>query len=116
MNRRHAEQRGRAGETAAAWWLRFQGWRIVARRVKTPMGEVDLVAKRGRTVAFVEVKTRATSAELDVAIDRHRLTRVAAAANALAPRFARNGEDIRIDVLLLAPWRMPRHIANAWHG
>lgn len=116
MKRRQAERWGRKGETLAGWWLRCQGWRIVARRVKTPMGEVDLVARRGRIVAFIEVKTRATAAELDLAIDRHRLTRVAAAANALAPRFARNGEDIRIDVLLLAPWRLPRHIANAWHG
>lgn len=80
------------------------------------MGEVDLIAKRRRTVAFVEVKTRATTTELDLAIDRHRLSRVAAAVNALIPRYAKHGEDIRIDVILLAPWAWPRHIANAWHG
>ncbi|WOK36397.1 YraN family protein [Sphingomonas sp. C3-2] len=116
MTRAKAEQRGRRGETVAAWWLRLFGWRILGRRVRTPMGEIDLVARRGRTIAFVEVKTRANAHELALAIDRHRLTRVAAAANALAPRYAMRGEDIRIDVVLVRPWALPRHIANAWHG
>ena len=114
--RARAEQRGRRGETLAAWCLRLQGWRILARRVKTPRGEIDLVVRRGRTVAFVEVKWRATAAELDVAIDEYRLRRVAAAAEAAAPRFVRPGDDQRIDVLLLAPGRFPRHITNAWMG
>lgn len=116
MSRQRAERRGRAGEAIAAWWLRFHGWRIVGRRVRTRVGEVDLIARRGRTVAFVEVKTRATAADRDMAIDRHRLERVAAAANLLAHRHAAGGEDIRIDVILLAPWSRPRHIANAWLG
>ena len=113
-NRFDAERRGRKGETQAAWWLRLRGWRIVGQRLKLGVGEVDLVARRGRTIAFVEVKWRATDAELDLAIDQRRLQRVARAAEALAPRYARNGEDIRIDVLLLAPRRWPRHIVNAW--
>jgi len=115
-SRELAERRGRKGESLAAWYLRLHGWRIVARRVRAPGGEVDLIARRARTVAFVEVKWRATDAELDRAIDRNRLRRVAAAANALAPRYAAHGEDVRIDVLLLAPRRWPRHIANAWIG
>ena len=113
-NRFEAERRGRKGEMLAAWWLRLKGWRIVARRLKIGVGEVDLVARRGRTVAFVEVKWRATDAELDLAIDYRRLQRVARATEALAPRYARDGEDVRIDVLLLAPRRWPRHIVNAW--
>ena len=113
-NRFEAERRGRKGETLAAWWLRLRGWRIVGRRLKIGVGEVDLIARRGRTIAFVEVKWRATDAELDLAIDQRRLQRVARATEALAPRYARNGEDVRIDVLLLAPRRWPRHIVNAW--
>lgn len=116
MKRRRAEARGRTGETIAAWWLRLQGWRILGTRVRTPMGEVDLIARRGRTVAFIEVKTRATLAELDLAIDRRRLERVAAAVNMLAHRYAGPADDIRIDVILLCPRRLPRLIANAWHG
>ena len=114
MKREEAERRGRRGEGWAAWWLRLHGWRIVARRVKTPRGEIDLVARRGATVAFVEVKWRATAAERDLAIDSWRLKRVAAAAEAVAHRFTQGAETIRIDVLLLAPGRWPRHIVNAW--
>ncbi len=112
--RKAAEHRGGRGETLAAWYLRLKGWRILGRRVKTPRGEIDLVARRGRTVCFVEVKWRSNPADLDLAIDERRLQRVAAAANALAPRFAGAKDVQRIDVLLLAPGRFPRHIVNAW--
>ena len=112
--RLHAEQRGRRGEALAAWYLRLNGWRILARRQKIGVGEVDLIARRGRTVAFVEVKWRATAEALDLAIDARRLARMARAAEALAPRFARDGDVQRIDVLLLAPRRWPRHMRNVW--
>lgn len=113
-NRRAAETRGRRGETLAAWYLRLHGWRILDRRVKTPRGEIDLVARRGRTVCFVEVKWRASAEDRDLAIDEYRLRRVAQAAEAVAPRYVRHGETQRIDVLLLAPRVFPRHIRNAW--
>lgn len=113
MRREEAERRGRRGETLAAWYLRFLGWRILARRVKTPRGEIDLVARRGTTVAFVEVKWRQSSDGLDLAMDRYRLRRVSAAVEAAAHRFARPEDDLRVDVILLAPGRWPRHIANA---
>lgn len=116
MKRQEAEARGRRAERFAATWLRLKGWRILATRVRTAAGEVDLVAKRGNLVAFVEVKSRATAAELDHAIDEYRLRRVAAAAELLIPRFALDGEDIRVDVILLAPRTLPRHIENAWIG
>jgi putative endonuclease len=114
VKRELAERRGRRGEGWAGWWLRLQRWRIDARRVKTPRGEIDLIARRGRTVAFVEVKWRATEAELALAIDEYRLRRVAAAVDAVAHRYSRPTDTIRIDVLLLAPGRWPRHIVNAW--
>ena len=112
-SRAEREAKGRKGETLAAWYLRLKGWRILVRRVKTPRGEVDLIARRGRTLAFVEVKWRASADQLDFAIDPYRLRRVAAAAEVLAARHARPGDDLRIDVLLLAPGRFPRHMANA---
>ena len=114
MKREIAERRGRRGEGWAALYLRLHGWRIVARRLKTPRGEIDLVARRGSTVAFIEVKWRATGEGLDTAIDVYRLRRVAAATEAVAHRYARSGDTIRIDALLLAPGRWPRHIVNAW--
>lgn len=114
MKRQLAEHRGRQGERRAALWLQAKGWTILDRRRKTPVGEIDLVCRKGNLVAFVEVKWRRSAAELDFAIDEYRLSRVAAAAEAVAHLYATRGEDIRIDVILLAPRIFPRHIENAW--
>lgn len=79
-------------------------------------GEVDLVARRGRTLAFVEVKARGSEEQLALALDQYRLRRVAVAAERLAPRYARPGDEVRIDAVFIAPRRLPRHLANIWHG
>lgn len=113
MSRHAAERSGRRGEMLAAWFLRLKGWRIVARRLRTARGEIDLVARRGRVVAFVEVKWRRREADLASALDHYRLQRVVACAEAVAARFVRPGDTMRIDAILLAPGRWPRHIANA---
>lgn len=109
-----ADQRGRQGEAEAAMFLAQNGWRIVAERVKTKRGEIDLVARRTGLVAFVEVKWRARYADLADAIDERRLARVAAAVELVWQDYTTGGEDIRIDVILLAPGRKPTHISNAW--
>ena len=114
--RQRAERGGRRAESLAAWWLRLKGWRILARRARTPLGEVDLIARRGRVLAFVEVKARATAGQAEIALDDYRLRRVAAAAEALAPRYARAGDDLRIDAMLIIPRRLPRHLADVWRG
>ena len=77
---------------------------------------MDIIARRGALIAFVEVKTRATAADLDHAIDERRLARVAASAEVLMSRYAGPDDDIRVDVILLAPGTRPRHIENAWIG
>ncbi|HEY5710943.1 MAG TPA: YraN family protein [Allosphingosinicella sp.] len=114
MNRREAEKGGRRAERLAAWWLRLKGWRILAVRARTPVGEVDLVARRGRVLAFVEVKARATEADAAIALDDWRLRRVARAAEALMPRYARPGDTIRIDAMFMIARRWPRHVVNVW--
>jgi putative endonuclease len=116
VTRKAAERRGRQAERIAAWWLRLKGWQILARRARTPLGEVDLVARRGSMVAFVEVKARASDDALNLAVDERRLARVAAAAEILWYDYGRPGDDMRIDVMLLAPGRPPRHLTNVWHG
>lgn len=116
MSRQEAEKRGRGAETLACWFLRLKGWRILARRARVPGGEVDIVARRGRTIAFVEVKARGSEEAAAFALDRYRLKRVAVAAERLSPRFMRDGDDIRIDALFVVPGKLPRHLANVWQG
>jgi putative endonuclease len=116
MNRRQAEKRGRGAEGLAAMYLRLKGWRILARRARVPGGEVDIVARRGRTLAFVEVKARSSEEAAAMSLDRYRLRRVAVAAERLAPRYMREGDDVRIDALFIVPGRFPRHLANVWQG
>ena len=114
QRRVEAERRGRRGEQFAVWWLRLGGWSIIGQRLRVGAGEVDIVARRGSILAFVEVKWRARSEDLDFAIDSYRLRRVARAAQVLAHRFAGPNDTLRIDVILLSPGRWPRRITNAW--
>jgi putative endonuclease len=114
MKRQRAERGGRRAERLAAWWLRLKGWRVLAVRARTPVGEIDLIARRGRVLAFIEVKARATEDDAALALDAWRLRRVARAAEALAPRYARDGDTIRIDALFMVPRRWPRHLVNVW--
>ena len=111
-----AERRGRVGEDVAAEWLEARGWTVLARRVRTKVGEIDLVARREGLTAFVEVKARARLSALADAIDERRLARVAAAAELVWADWVEDGADGRIDVILIAPGATPRHIENAWLG
>ena len=114
MKRQQAEARGRAAEQEAEEWLAEQGWTILDRRRKTKAGEVDLIARRPGLVAFIEVKWRRRVEELAFAIDEYRLRRVAAAVAVVGHEYVADGEDMRIDVILLAPGCPPDHINNAW--
>jgi len=77
---------------------------------------VDLIARRGGVLVFVEVKARATAAAADASLDSYRLRRVAVAAERLAPRYMREGDDLRIDAIFIVPRRLPRHVPNVWQG
>ena len=116
MTHHAAEKRGRGAESLAAWWLRLHGWRILARRARVAGGEVDIVARRGRTLAFVEVKARATDAAAGFSLDPYRLRRVVVAAERLSPRYMRDGDEVRIDAIFIVPRRLPRHLAHIWCG
>jgi putative endonuclease len=113
--RRRADRAGRVAEALCALALILAGYRILARRFRTPVGELDIVARRGRVLAFVEVKARASlalAAEAIAARQRQRVERAAGAYLALHPALA--GFDQRFDAMLVAPWRWPRHIRDAW--
>jgi len=113
--RRRAERAGRLAERLAEIYLRAQLFRIRARRVKTPVGEIDLVATRGGLTLIVEVKTRRHArleGETLEAIDTGRLVR---AANHYVSRHPRLAETaIRFDVIFLAPFALPRHVRGAF--
>lgn len=113
--RRAAERRGHAAERRAALWLRLKGYRILAERFRAPQGEVDLIAIRGRTLAFVEVKARATLADALEAVTPHQRARIAGAAEAFLIRRPDLAEHrLRFDVIAQVPGRLPNHIVDAW--
>jgi putative endonuclease len=113
--RRRAQRRGVFGESVAAALLRLKGYRILARNLRLPAGEIDIIAKRGRTLAFVEVKTRPDddgAARALLPRQRRRLARAAAQWLGQRPAFA--GHGLRFDVVLVRSGFWPRHIADAW--
>ncbi len=113
--RRRALRAGHAGERMAVLYLRLKGWRILARRFTIKGGEIDVVARRGTTVAFVEVKLRASLDDAFAAIDAAKRRRMARAARVFVARHARHaGLSLRADALYCAPWRWPRHVPAAF--
>ncbi|MEX0696754.1 MAG: YraN family protein [Dongiaceae bacterium] len=110
--RRDAEKRGRRAELMAAWFLRLKGYRVLARRYRTPAGEIDLIARRGRTLAFVEVKERPDETAALEAVTPTAQRRIARAAALWVSRHPAAAElDLRFDVVLARPGRLPRHLA-----
>jgi putative endonuclease len=114
--RRRAFRRGHLAEAAAAWLLRCKGYRILGRRVRTPLGEIDIIARRGRTTAFVEVKERPTrDVALEAVSPRQARRLVAAARFWLAQSHgATAGDDWRFDIVVVTPYLLPRHLPNAF--
>ena len=112
-----ARKSGRRAEIWAALWLMMKGYRILGFRLKTRQAEIDLLAIRGRTLAVVEVKQRASLliALETVSFDQRARLRRAGAALA-ASRPALRGAAVRLDLMALAPGKLPRHIPDAWKG
>ncbi|WP_454020325.1 YraN family protein [Azospirillum sp. Marseille-Q6669] len=115
--RRRAENYGRYAEQLCRLALRLKGYRILESRLRTPMGEIDIVARRGDTLAIVEVKARGdwdTANEVVNARQRGRLARAAHAYLGANPHYA--GYVLRFDVMLVTPWSWPRHVPDAWRA
>ncbi|RJF81415.1 YraN family protein [Azospirillum cavernae] len=113
--RRHAESFGRFAEGLCRWALRLKGYRILANRLRTPLGEIDIVARRGQTIAMVEVKARRDWDSANEAVNARQRGRLARAAHvylAANPQYA--GYVLRFDVMLVTPWSWPRHLIDAW--
>ena len=113
--RRRAWRRGRLAEAACAATLILRGYRILARRLRSPVGEIDIVARRGVVLAIIEVKARPDSAEAAAAVTPRQQKRLIRAAGWLiAGRPDLAAMQIRFDVMLVTPWRWPHHVVDAW--
>jgi putative endonuclease len=106
---------GLSAESRAAMFLIAKAYRIVARRWKTPLGEIDIVARRRRSLVFVEVKARANADEAAEAVTERVKRRIIGAAEVWLARHPDDANaEIRFDVILVAPGKIPRHIVNAF--
>jgi putative endonuclease len=117
LHRRQAYRRGHRGEWLAAVALMLKGYRILARRHRTKLGEIDLIARRGDLVLFVEVKARRTLMEAMEAIARSSERRIEGAADLWLSRQPDYGKlSVRFDMVAVLPWRWPVHVENAFYG
>jgi putative endonuclease len=106
---------GISAESRAAMFLIAKGYRILARRFKTPIGEIDIVAGRRRTLVFVEVKARERADDAAEAVTPQGKQRIIAAAELWLARKPVDAQtEIRFDVVLVTPGKLPQHIPNAF--
>ena len=113
--RRAAYRRGGRAELLCLWLLRLKGYRLLARRYRTPVGEIDLILRRGHVLAAVEVKARddlAAASEAIGARQRQRILRALTHFLSARPDLATLSP--RFDVMLVAPRRLPVHLIDAW--
>ena len=113
--RRRAYRYGRRAELVAVWYLRLKGYRVLAHDRRSAAGEIDIIARRGRTIAVIEVKARgslATAAESLSSRQRARILRATHLFLAGRPDLAHC--QIRFDVIWVAHRRLPRHVVDAW--
>jgi putative endonuclease len=110
-----AHRFGHRAETVAALYLRLKGYRILARRLKTHAGEIDMVVRRGRALVIVEVKASADGERaVEALLPRQQQRLIRAASHLLAMRPALADLHLRFDLVLVAPRRLPRHLVDAW--
>ncbi|WP_137389103.1 YraN family protein [Rhodoligotrophos defluvii] len=115
QGRRAAHRRGIRAETMAALLLRLKGFRILERRARTPVGEIDIIACRGRLVVFVEVKQRARRDSAMLALRERQQARIVRAARFWLPRHPSLSDwNYRFDMVIVPPYLWPLHIADAF--
>ncbi len=113
--KKSSHRRGLVAEALCRAALRLKGYNIVASRYRSRLGEIDIIARRGSYLALIEVKARPShrmAAEAITHYQRERLER--AAADFLARHPHLNRHQVRFDAMLVAPWRWPLHITDAW--
>ena len=112
--RRRAYRFGHFAETLCVWSLRLRGYAVLARRFDARVGEIDIIARRGGVLAIIEVKARRAGDD-DAMLTTHQRSRIERAAEAFVARHRRlAGLDMRFDLMVVRPWRPPRHHADYW--
>jgi putative endonuclease len=117
MNKNKSYKLGLFAESIASVYLRFCFYTVISRRYKSDVGEVDIIAKRGNSLIFVEVKARRNKDEAYVAFTTHQQKRIVRTAKlfiARNPKYHEN--DIRFDLILICPIFFIKHIKNAWEA
>ena len=110
-----AFQTGLSAESRAAAWLIAKGYRILARRFRTPHGEIDIVARRRNLVAFIEVKARASLDDAAYAVTPRQQQRIVNAAEGWLMAHPEHADfELRFDAMLIAPRHLPRHLLAAF--
>ncbi|MEZ5824726.1 MAG: YraN family protein [Geminicoccaceae bacterium] len=113
-SRRRSERAGRRAETIAAWILRLKAYSVLHRRYATPFGEIDIIARRGQLLVFVEVKRRRQLADALHSLDRRQCDRIARAAQAFIKRYPATEQlDLRFDLMAIAGFRHA-HVEDAF--
>jgi putative endonuclease len=114
INKKASYNFGLLAEDLAVIYLRFKLYKILARRYKSKLGEVDIIARRGKNLVFIEVKARKNASGIYEVLSTHQRARITRAASLFLAKNQRfNNSNIRFDVILIAP-KMFRHIRNAW--
>jgi len=113
--RQRAEKKGKRAETLACWWLRLKGYQIIARRAKTPKGEIDIIARRGKTLVFIEVKARRNFDHGIQSVTPRQMRRIVAAVQYWCSS-GKNRQNLtcRFDIVLVKPYLLIRHLENAF--
>jgi putative endonuclease len=114
--KQRAEAFGRRAERIAGWYLRLKGYHILHQRYRTPAGEIDIIARRGKALAFIEVKARLEGRGFVDAVSDKQKKRIEKAAVFYISRLRKHMAGIiRFDILWVRPWRWPEHVTNAWY-
>lgn len=108
-------QKGKIGELCACIFLKLKGYSIIARRYKTPFGEIDIIAKKKKTLIAVEVKSRPNYEEAVFSVTKRQQMRIKRTLSCFLSRMLHNEfKEIRFDVIVIIPWQLPCHLQAAW--
>jgi putative endonuclease len=112
-----AHAHGHRAESIAVWYLRLKGYRLLARRFKSTLGEIDLILRKRKTLIFVEVKARRTIDDSLAAVTPQQSRRISQAASLFTARYDMSGiDEQRFDIVAVPSYLWPTHIQNAFDG